>query len=242
MVEVSTKEEALVLLRTSCYLREFLATPNPLVNRSGPTCPFVPGALKMNTIWMALAYPDTTNRDDEMIAAQMKTLVRGYTETFTTLEPSTGPKALFKTIVLMFPTIPLARTTALIDRVQLELKQECVDKGIMIGEFHLYNTACGLRNTAFFPLRTPYPTLAIRFMVPGDLAFLTPEKYPVSSRVQMIQSFLKNFDTDDGRKRIKQADLSLAQSELSKALAEQKQKNDDQRAVQRRDVDQRESR
>ena len=45
----------------------------------------------------------------------------------------------------------------------------------MIGEFHMVNNKSGLRNKNFYPLRTPYPSLAIRHMVSSDIAFMSPE-------------------------------------------------------------------
>ena len=37
------------------------------------------------------------------------------------------------------------------------------------------NNNSGLRNPNFYPLRTPYPCLAIRHMVSTDIAFMTPK-------------------------------------------------------------------
>ena len=45
------------------------------------------------------------------------------------------------------------------------------------GEFHKYNNTSGLRNAEFYPLRTPTPCIAIRHMVPTDLAFMALDKY-----------------------------------------------------------------
>jgi hypothetical protein len=49
--------------------------------------------------------------------------------------------------------------------VDAALKEDFVAQGLMLGEFHLANNSAGLRNSSFFPLRTPYPCLAIRHMV-----------------------------------------------------------------------------
>ena len=65
--------------------------------------------------------------------------------------------------------------------MQKELKPFFVEKGLMIGEFHMANNMStkpltniqinyfyligGLRNPNFYPLRTPYPCLAMRYMV-----------------------------------------------------------------------------
>ena len=75
----------------------------------------------------------------------------------------------------------------------------------MIGEFHAYNNSCGLRNPDFFPLRTPYPTLALRHMVPTDLAFLDVDKYPVDTRRAFLSSFLQRFGDETERKEVREA-------------------------------------
>ena len=55
------------------------------------------------------------------------------------------------------------------------IKVNLKKKGYMIGEFHMVNNTSGLRNKNFYPLRTPYPSLAIRHMVSSDIAFMSPE-------------------------------------------------------------------
>ena len=71
-----------------------------------------------------------------------------------------------------------------------------VRRGLMLGEFHLRNNSPGLRNKNFFPLRTPVPCLALRHMVPTDLAFLDVSKYEPETRVSFLESFLSVFGKD----------------------------------------------
>jgi len=54
------------------------------------------------------------------------------------------------------------------------LKADFIKKGMMIGEFHMLNNSSGLRNPHFYPLRTPYPCIAMRYMVATDIAFMNP--------------------------------------------------------------------
>merc|ERR1719419_1206385 len=201
MDTVTTDAEMAALLKTCCYLREFLAKPHPLVGRKGPVCPFVPGSLRMDAMYLAVVCSDnkrtTTFEEVEEVA-------RSFVERFHSLEPRTGKKAAYKAVVLIFPDIPLAKAPEIIDRVQLKLKPEFVSKGLMIGEFHKNNNACGLRNTNFYPLRTPIPSLAIRCIVPTDLVFLSPTKYAPRLRIQFLKSYLKQF-VDDQSKAAKRA-------------------------------------
>ena len=68
-----------------------------------------------------------------------------------------------------------------------------VRQGLMLGEFHNRNNSPGLRNKNFYPLRTPLPCLAIRHMVPTDIAFLDVDSYELDLRIAFLQSFLKVF-------------------------------------------------
>lgn len=108
----------------------------------------------------------------------------------------------------------LANAPNLIDGVQLALKPQFVAKGLMIGEFHLANNATGLHNNNFYPLRTPYPSLAIRNMVPADLVFLSLDQYPPALRVNFLESYLSNFSTasSDPLATLKGKNLELCKS------------------------------
>jgi len=70
------------------------------------------------------------------------------------LEPINGYTKTFKSIILIFPDIDLKNAPDLIDGTQKQLKK-FVERGLMLGEFHLMNNSSGLRNKNFFPLRTP---------------------------------------------------------------------------------------
>ena len=132
-----------------CYFRDFLAKPSPLLGRSGPVCPFVPTAMKLNSIYLSVIRNVNT-----------KLKISQYTEKcldlFFKLEPTQGKTQMYKTIVLVFPDVTLADAHECIDEVQRELKPKFVAQGIMLGEFHMLNNSAGLHNPNFYPLRTPY--------------------------------------------------------------------------------------
>jgi hypothetical protein len=69
-------------------------------------------------------------------------------------------ESFFNTWLTDFPTFFLS-----ILQVQTSCKPYYVQRGLMLGEFHLRNNSPGLRNESFFPLRTPVPCLAVRHMV-----------------------------------------------------------------------------
>jgi len=204
---------ALYQLRlTNCYLREFLSKPHPLLGRPGPTCPFVPKALKLDSMRVGVV-----NSGAHPAPEAMQQLVRGFIPVFEGLHPTGGPTAVFKAILLLFPDVPLDAAREVIDGTQLALKEEFVAQGLMLGEFHLANNSRGLRNAEFYPLRTVCPTLAIRHMVPQDLVFLTGEQYSDEKRKAFLQSYVKRMGDAKGEKA--QSDIHVAR-ELLKTLVE----------------------
>eukprot|EP00756_Hemistasia_phaeocysticola_P041728 Hpha_TRINITY_DN16931_c1_g3::TRINITY_DN16931_c1_g3_i1::g.53439::m.53439 len=202
-------DEITTLLQLGCYVREFLAKPNFLVGRKGSTCPFIPTSLRRDTVYMVNAQVTADHTVDDV-----KRLVREYVDKFESLEPRSGTAALYRTIMICMPLVPLHLCRRYIDQVQLELKGEVLKKGMMIGENHLYNNGKGLHNE-WYPLRTPHPCLALRHMVPGDLVFLGPDKYPLEVRRDFIGSFVRTFESPEGRKRVSEKQLAAAQADLA---------------------------
>ncbi len=64
---------------------------------------------------------------------------------------------------------------------------------MMIGEFHMLNNSSGLRNPHFYPLRTPYPCIAMRYMVATDIAFMNPQDCNESLRIEFLKGYIENF-------------------------------------------------
>eukprot|EP01137_Pigoraptor_chileana_P013298 Opistho-2@66629 len=209
-----TPEDLEVLQVNNCYVREFLAKPHPLLGRKGSTCPFVPVALKQNSIYMTVyrTGPDATADD---ICA----LARGFVSRFLQLEPTDGKRRMNKAVMLIFPDVRLRDAVEIIDKTQAKLKPDFVAQGLMIGEFHLNNNTPGLHNPEFYPLRTPYPSLAIRHMAPSDLVFLSPEQYSAATRVRFLESYIEQFGVgDEASKNDRQ--LVAAREALEKAKTE----------------------
>jgi len=196
-----------------CYIRNFLGKAHPAVGRAGPVCPFVPKALRKNSLYLGVVrFPQEEKQ--KVTQQQMATLVKKYADKFEKLEPTTGRARQFKAIVLIFPDVALADAPTLIDGVQRLCKPDFVARGLMVGEFHLRNNAPGLRNDKFYPLRTPIPCLAMRHMVPTDLAFLNVDDYEEPLRLKFLRSFLDVFGGD--KRAMKQKEIKLAQEALNK--------------------------
>ena len=198
------------LLEVNCYMREFLAKAHPLVGRSGPVCPFVPAALRFNSLYFSVV--KTSHLKFNKVLQKVESITRSFVTRFGKLEPTSGRKVAYKAVVLVFPDVTLEMAPDVIDNVQLKLKPEFVANGLMIGEFHKHNNACGLRNPDFYPLRTPSPALAIRRIVPTDLVFLSPSKYAPELRLKFLTSYLTQFEGDPSpgaRKAVDEATILL---------------------------------
>ncbi len=158
------------------WARDYLTQPHPQLGRQGPVCPYVQAAMEKRLFLLAVC-PGRDLDGDRILQTVMT-----YRDRFLQLEPSSGPDALLKTILILFPEIPLSDIPRLIDATQEMLKPEYVKKKLMIGEFHpLPPQKGGLWNPDFRPLQAPVPMLVIRHMVPTDFAFLKSEKSFVSA-------------------------------------------------------------
>eukprot|EP00756_Hemistasia_phaeocysticola_P041727 Hpha_TRINITY_DN16931_c1_g2::TRINITY_DN16931_c1_g2_i6::g.53468::m.53468 len=115
----SEKDEITALMQLGCYVREFLAKPNFLVGRKGSTCPFIPTSLRRDTVYMVNAEVTA-----EHTVEDVKRLVREYVAKFESLEPRSGTAALYRTVLICMPQVPLHLCRRYIDQVQLELKGE----------------------------------------------------------------------------------------------------------------------
>lgn len=159
------------------WVMTYLVTPHPRLGREGAVCPFTATSVKKGLFWAGAArQPGLTAGDIEKIVADVVPVFQG-------LPPATGPNTLLKTILVLFPTVADYR---LIDEAQRHLKEVCVPRGIMIGQFYPDCDEPGIRNPDFRPLRSPIPLLAIRHMVSSDLPFLT-------ARADWIAEYLKKF-------------------------------------------------
>ena len=165
------------------WIRGFLARPHPELGRPGLVCPFVPGALKMDSIWL------TEMAETVPSFERLSAIITGYRNVFLETEPKSGPEAMNKVFLVAFPSFG-PDGTAVIEKVQSTLKRYFVDMGLLVGEFHAANANPGLHNPDFRPLRSPVPMLAIRHLVESDLAFLNRDFYPVSLRATYLRSYL----------------------------------------------------
>ncbi|GAB1540890.1 hypothetical protein NUACC21_35590 [Scytonema sp. NUACC21] len=198
------------LIEIQQWVKNFLTKPHPNLGRSGPVCPYVPHALRTNSIQLGVI------RAQNLQLQEIEQLVLGYKDIFLKLEPQNKEAEIAKTILLIFPDIKLEDTSRLIDNVQKKLKGFFVDSGLMLGEFHKRNYSPGLHNSNFYPLQSPIPILAIRYMVESDLPFLVNTDN-LELRIKYLNAYLKRFENENkDSKNVKNAHhaLALAQEQI----------------------------
>jgi hypothetical protein len=163
------------------WARRYLCQPHPELGRKGDVCPFTESALARHTFYLAVCQGTPASADD------VADMVGHYRDWFLDLLPTSGPSAQFKTILILFPDLAGPELHPIIDGAQRMLKQAYVSKGLMIGEFHDGPPdKAGLWNSAFRPLRSPVPLLAIRHMVATDFPFLSLDDDHVTAYLELF--------------------------------------------------------
>lgn len=208
---VQMQQDLPYLIEIMEWVKKFLAKPHPDLGRSGPVCPFVPGALQLNTLRFKVI------RAENLKQQQIEQIVRSCRDIFLEIEPRDGEAALNKAILLIFPDIHIDEAFKLIDDVQQKLKPFFVEAGLMLGEFHQRNESPGLHNPNFYPLRSPIPMLAIRFMVEADLPFLQRLGDEPCLRIKYLEAYLQRLSKvvkDERNLKNAREALALAQTQL----------------------------
>ncbi|MGW7522069.1 DUF6875 domain-containing protein [Streptomyces sp. NPDC054783] len=181
-----------VIERTAAWCEEFLCRPHPGLGRGGSVCPYMPRALAANHVAFTVVRTQGRTRGDidEAIAANRTA--------FLAMEPTSGPGALDKAIVVILPDVAEEDAADVVDETHRRLKASFVASGLMIGKFHPRSAQGGLHNPAFRPLRSPVPLLAIRHMVDSDLPFLNRPDDPVSDRIGFLHAYERRFEGAEG--------------------------------------------
>ena len=134
-------------------------------------CPFVPGALERNLLWLA-PEPIADRRGSEVVE-----LVKGYERLFLDTQPIDGDDAIYKVIVVVFTDLPAGRVHGVFEDVlgQLAVPSYAED-GIRFGPFYEGNQGTAIYNANFEPFQSPVPFLFVRSGVISDWKFFLDKK------------------------------------------------------------------
>ncbi|MFE4977130.1 DUF6875 domain-containing protein [Kitasatospora sp. NPDC056651] len=157
---------------TLAWARAFLTTAHPDLGRSGPVCPYTQPSLRRGLFHIALADgPDSSPGGDlPALVAELRT---HYDALLAGLDQESDRELL--TVLLVLPQLDREDSTVL-DELQRKAKDEFVEQGLMIGQFHPVCEEPGLWNHSFRPLRAPVPLLAVRKLLVFDLPFLSGDE------------------------------------------------------------------
>jgi GGDEF domain-containing protein len=175
-----TQEATDQMVRIVRWARDFLAKPHPKLGREGPVCPWVEESLSSDLFFV------TSERTVPLERDRIRSLIVAHRDAFLSMEPRTGRTSLLKTILVLFPDVGAEAAPDVIDSLQLELKPQFVEEGLMFGQFHPRCEVPGMRNPAFRPLQSPVAMLVIRHMVLTDLLFLLDDE-------AYLEAYLRRF-------------------------------------------------
>jgi hypothetical protein len=149
------------------WIKTFVATPNRDLGRTGPVCPFVPGACERKTLW--LAPEQIANRS----VPDVVELINGYKKLLLRAQPIEGDDANYKAIMVVLTDLSADRAKDYVDDAQIQdlKKPSYAEDGVVLGEFHERNEGSAVRNPSFHPFKAPAPFLLMRLAVIGDWVF-----------------------------------------------------------------------
>ena len=148
------------------WIKTFVARPNKDLGRTGPVCPFVPGALEGKILWLA---PEQIANQSVLDGVQ---LINDYKRLFLRAQPTEGDEANYKAIVVVFTDLSAERAKDYLDDVHQHLAvSSYVEDGLVLGEFYEGNEVSAIYNPSFRPFTPPVPFLLMRQTVISDWKF-----------------------------------------------------------------------
>ena len=148
------------------WIKTFVARPHEDLGRAGPVCPFVPGALERQILW--LAPEQIADRDMPDVIE----LIHGYQRLFLDAQPTGGDDANYKVIVVVFSDLSADRAQDVFDDVRQQLAgPSYAEDGIVFGPFYEGHEGTALYNSNFRPFQSPVPFLFVRQGVISDWKF-----------------------------------------------------------------------
>jgi hypothetical protein len=148
------------------WIKTFVAKPHQDLGRTGPVCPFVPGSLQRETLWLAPVQIADRSVPDAL------DLISGYQRLFLDARPADGDDAIYKSFVVVFTDLPADRAKVLLDDLLEQLAvPSYVEDGFVMGGFYEGNEGTAIYNPSFRPFTSPVPFLLMRQAVIGDWKF-----------------------------------------------------------------------
>ncbi|PEQ66868.1 DUF6875 domain-containing protein [Bacillus cereus] len=157
------------------WLENTIGKPTPHIRRKGATCPFVPKALDIDSIY--LTFPKENIEEISQLAEYM---IHCMNEFLQTPPHIADESAIYKSFIVAFPYLNESNSIIL-KKLRAKIKPYFIRNGVTCGEFFEENTDKSVRNEEFYVAKSPVPLIAIRYVTPHDELFLKsqPELYKV---------------------------------------------------------------
>jgi hypothetical protein len=148
------------------WITTFVVRPHKDLGRAGTVCPFVPGSLERNVLWLAPERIADPGKPDVV------ELVSDCKRLFREIQPIAGDDADYKVIVVVFTNLPADRAQGVFDDVLQHLAvPSYADDGILFGPYYQGNEGTAIYNSKFRPFQSPVPFLFVRNGVISDWKF-----------------------------------------------------------------------
>ena len=172
LANASDRSTTLEALRAvSDWIESFVAMPHKDLGRSGPVCPFVPGALERKTLWLA------SEQIADRTALEVVSLVEGYKKQFLNAKPIDGDDVNYKAMVVVFTDLLADRAKGVFDEILKRIAvRSYAEDGLVLGPFYQGNEATAIYNRGFRPFTPPVPFLLMRHAVLSDWKFFLDDK------------------------------------------------------------------
>jgi uncharacterized protein DUF6875 len=150
------------------WIKTFIVRPHDELGRPGSVCPFMPGSVERQTLWLA---PEQIGDGG---VPHVVELMNGYRRRL--LERGAGPTdgdgTNYNVIVVVLADLPAERAEGVFDDVLQHIAVPAyVEDGIVFGPFYVGNQATAIYNKGFRPFQSPVPFLFVRHGVVSDWKF-----------------------------------------------------------------------
>jgi hypothetical protein len=150
------------------WIKAFIVRPHDELGRPGSVCPFVPGSVERQTLWLA---PEQIGDGG---VPHVIELMNGYKRRL--LErgggPTDGDGTNYNVIVVVLMDLSAERAGGVFDEVLEHIAvPSYVEDGIVFGPFYDGNQATAIHNRGFRPFQSPVPFLFVRHGVVSDWKF-----------------------------------------------------------------------
>jgi uncharacterized protein DUF6875 len=160
------ESELSALQAVSDWIKSYVVRPHQDLGRAGPVCPFVPGSLERETLWLA------PEQIAERSVPEVVDLMNGYVRRFRDAQPIDGDDAKYKVIVVVFDDLSADRAQGVFADVLEQLAvPSYAEDGILFGPFYEGNEGTAIYNSSFRPFQSPVPFLFVRNTVVSDWKF-----------------------------------------------------------------------